>query len=152
MKRLLLIAAGATMIFALSCTRTSADRLIDKIASDTCRSSRCSYPVLYEGMLPMADAPGVRYRLVIGPGCSSGGKYVLRTDYPGSKEHGKSELDSGMVSGAVVNGMSVYKLSSVVPGNENLNFRINRDGSLTMLTPELQQAPSGLDYSLSRVL
>lgn len=152
MKRLFYIAAAAAFMAFPACTGSSVDKITEAVAADSCAGMMFPYPALYQGTVPAADVEGARYSLVIEQGKCGIGSYALRTDYVGAPEPGNVYLDSGTVSRSTVDSSFVISLNSVVPGNETMNFRINPDGSLTMLTSDMQEAPSGLTYRLEKVI
>lgn len=152
MKKLLFAASALALMSAMSCTSTTTDTVTEKIADDACAGCVCPYPELYQGLLPAADAEGAQYRLVVESGCGEIGSYALRTDYIGAPAPGNVYLDSGTVSRKVVDSVAVVTLKSVVPGNEAMNFRVNADGSLTMLGSDLEAPVVPGDYTLVRVI
>lgn len=152
MKRLTFIAGISAIIAMSACTNTTTDKITNAVAADSCAGRAFPYPALYQGTFPAADSEGAKYNLVVEQGKCGVGVYALRTDYIGAPKPGDVYLDSGTVSRTTVDSIAVMKLNSVVPGNEPMNFKINRDGSLTMLTSDMQEAPSGLSYKLEKVL
>lgn len=111
---------------------------------------------VFEGLLPAASGPGIRYRLTLrSPEHSGDGTFRLEQTYI-EAENGKdvSFVTEGRrytlrgIPGD--NDATVWQC--VADGNkETTDFLVENDSTLLLLGDDLRRADSGLDYSLRRV-
>lgn len=155
MKNLLLI---GLLLISVSCgSRTDKKAAAEERAAATTDTSALGPETerVYEGLLPAADGPGIRYRLVLHNREHSGdGTFALTMTYL-EAENGKDEsFDSegkwGTLRGSKDDpNATVYQLNIGEP-DKAMNFLYLKD-SLVMLNDSLERAVSPLNYTLKLV-
>lgn len=111
----------------------------------------------YEGLLPAADGPGIRYQLVIRHRAYSGdGRFLLRLTYLEAEDGqdktctcmGQRYTQRGIPSD---NDATVWQLISDL-GDETYNFLYNQEGqTLTLLDKDFRRNASDLNYTLKPI-
>lgn len=108
----------------------------------------------YEGILPAADCPGIRYHLTIkAPKHSGDGTFKLIQTYM-EANNGKDQTFTTTGKRYTLRGDATNKDATVwqlIPenGNTPINFLVEDGGEkLTLLNSELEKSNSGLNYSL----
>ena len=117
--------------------------------------SEDSVKYIYEGILPAADAAGIRYTLTISAPQNSGdGTFVLQQAYLGTGEKdtiftttGRRYTHRGDANDI---NATVWQLKSD-NGNEIFNFLYENDSTLTLLNENFEKSDSELNYSLRLV-
>lgn len=117
--------------------------------------SEDSVKYIYEGILPAADAAGIRYTLTISAPQNSGdGTFVLQQAYLGTGEKdtiftitGRRYTHRGDANDIDA---TVWQLKSD-NGNEIFNFLYENDSTLILLNEDFEKSDSELNYSLRLV-
>ena len=111
----------------------------------------------YEGVLPAADGPGIRYRLHVRHREHSGdGQFLLQLTYI-EAENGQDAVYTYMGKRNTLRGASANNDATVWQlvsdnGKSTFNFLYGADGqTLTLLNDRLEMPESELDYSLKKV-
>lgn len=153
MKKLFNVLAVSSLILAGCTAKTDTGSAETDTVDVTAIEETTGYPAYYCGTIPAADAEGAFYGIAIAPSGAGKAMYRMRTNYVGAPKPGNEYTDSGTVT--ITRGIPgnenavVYRLNSVVPGNEPFFFEVT-DSSMTMLGSDLMPAASGLDYTLRR--
>lgn len=111
----------------------------------------------YEGLLPAADGPGIRYRLTVRtPQEGMEGTYTLVMTY---LDAGNGQDESFTTTGkqytlhdvAGYPGGTIWQLEPE-PKGERMNFLVEDDGKkITLLNSEMKKSDTGLNYTLTLV-
>ena len=110
----------------------------------------------YEGELPCADCPGIRYDLTIRSREHSGdGTFSLHrlTWKPKTVKMQHSSTTGKRLTLRGIPGddnATVWQLISD-NGNETMNFLCENDSTITLIGDDFKKAESGLNYSLKRI-
>ncbi|WP_455497437.1 copper resistance protein NlpE N-terminal domain-containing protein [Coprobacter sp.] len=107
---------------------------------------------IYEGVLPAADVPGIKYVLKVFSRRHSGdGTFILEQTYLGTGETDNTFTTTGkrytLRGDAKDVNATVWQMVSD-DGNEILNFLYENDSTLVLLNKDLERSDSGLNYSL----
>lgn len=163
MKRVFIAAAAAALI-ASSCGsrgNTSAGTMAAESESTPLLAANGHTPgdlqtYIYEGILPGADVPGVKYRLVLQEmERDSLATYTLTTTYQDAEDgQDRTFSDSGTVTtliGIPDDSTAIaYRLVSAGPGHATIHFLAEGDSALTMVGDDFTRAVSGLNYTLKK--
>lgn len=140
------------LFFALAaCAAMVACQDKGQTAAATGNDSTVVDSICYQGEVPAADGPGVRYELALANDTTKG--FRLTETYL-EAENGKDMTNtySGVLEVVEkdVNGTkkTAYKL---VNGNDASYFLVVNDSVLRMVNKELEEAASGLNYDLKLV-
>lgn len=105
--------------------------------------------VYYEGTVPAADGPGIKYEIALAADSTNG--FRLTSTYL-EAEDGKDVtfVSNGQVETVKADGKedTFYKLSS--GENETVIFKVVGDSILRMVNDEFEEATGGMNYDLKK--
>lgn len=109
----------------------------------------------YEGILPAADGPGIKYNLVIqSDGPHNDGTYTLTTTYI-EAENGKDKSFTEKGKTRIIKGIDENPNAIVVQlvsdKGEKTNFLAEGESELTMVNDVFKKAMSDLNYTVTLV-
>lgn len=153
MKKVMMIAAIAAALVSCQSKGNQHNNTMDEGVM-TVASNDSSEVIVYEGILPAADGPGIRYVLSvdsIGPDGESG--YTLVTTYLDAEGAGKNVSFTSKGKRRVIpketsNGQkTAYKLTPN-DGDTPVYFVAVNDTTLRLVDENLQEAASDLNYDI----
>lgn len=112
---------------------------------------------VYEGTLPAADGPGIRYRLSVDSTASDGeGSYTLVTTYLDAEGPGKhKDFTSTGKKQVIQKDINNQKKTAIklTPdnGEKPIYFAVINNTTLRLVNDSLQEAESGLKYDIIQV-
>lgn len=148
MKSLLAIAAAATLLATASCAKQAAT---DSTPSD-------KEDVTYTGVLPAADADGIRYTVTFDYDSDNenAGEYdmtqvtIVTDSVAGSQIDANKAETKGRFSIEQATGKKYYKLTPDATETAAYFFVIDSDSTITMVNAELEQSVNPeLNYTLT---
>lgn len=158
MKRLAtMMTVGAAVLALVGCSQKKCDKGCDGAKDDKDRVET------YEGVLPAADAPGIKYTLTMEYDNADKGDYTLTEQAVGIDNAEATTTQGDFTIYTTTNEGVDKKYVKLVPDHPDraseLNntsaevyyFLVDNDSTLTMTNAELQAPASGLDYSLRMV-
>lgn len=157
MKKVMMIAAiAAALVSCQSKGTKNNDNTMDKGVM-TVDGNASSAVTVYEGVLPSADGPGIRYRLSLGHADSKGeSAYTLVTTHLDAEGAGKNKEFTSTGKKQVIQKevdnqkKTAFKLTPD-NGEESLYFVVVNDTTLRLVNDSLQEAASGLKYDIIKI-
>lgn len=141
-KILFFLTACAAMVSCQTKTQNAASETEAPVVADS---------LFYEGVVPAADGPGVRYEIALAQDSTMG---VRLTETHLEAENGKDMTThyAGKAEEVVqqVDGVEVRGLKLAFDNDNNYYFVQKSDSTLRMVNAEWQEAASGLNYDLKR--
>ena len=104
--------------------------------------------VIYAGVLPAADAPGVDYTLTLTYSGDNDGSYNLVQAYRNDAK--TTDSSNGSFTAQNNNGKNYLKLTDGIDSTFVQYYLIDSDSTVTLVGADLQPATSGLNYTLTK--
>lgn len=155
MKKVMMIAALAA---ALASCQSKGTRYNDTVVVDesvmTDAGNGPSAITVYEGILPAADGPGIRYVLSIDQvGTDGESGYTLVTTYPDAEGPGKNKSFISKGKKEVIRKEVNNKKKTAIKltpddGDTPMYFAVVNDTTLRLVNDSLQEAASDLNYDI----
>lgn len=155
MKKVMMI---ATFTAALVSCQSKGTPNNDAVAVDegimTVAGNDSSAVTVYEGILPAADGPGIRYVLSVSPDGESG--YTLVTTYLDAEGPGKNKSFTSKGKKEVIQKDVDNKKKTAIKltpndGDTPVYFVVVNDTTLHLVNDSLQEAVSDLNYDIIQV-
>lgn len=158
MKKVMMIAAIATAL--VSCQSKGTQDQVPVVTDEeviTMTGDDASVVTVYEGLLPAADGPGIKYVLSLdeaGPDRES--NYTLVTTYleaegPGKDMSFTSKGKKKVIRKNVNNQKKTAFKLTPNDGDEPVYFVVMNDSTLRLVNESLQEAANGLNYDIVRI-
>lgn len=158
MKKVMMIAALAAALVSCQSKETrNNDAVVADESAMTVADSGSTAVTVYEGVLPAADGPGIRYVLsVTNAGPDGEGGYTLVTTYrdaegPGKDKSFTSKGKKEVIRKEVNNQKKTALKLTPDDGDTPVYFAVVNDTTLRLVNDSLQEAVSDLNYDIIRV-
>lgn len=155
MKKVMMIAAVAALLASCQ-SKGNQNNATDDANATTVVESGSAMGEVYEGVLPAADGPGIKYQLSISNAADAESGYTLVMTYIDAEGKGKDKsittTGKKEVVSKNVNNMqkTAYKLT---PTGSDLAvyFAVVNDSTLRLVNEDLQDNVSTLNYDIVKV-
>ena len=156
MKKVIMLAAVVAALVSCQSKGTKAEEAVaDSLA--VAMEPTMEETQVYEGVLPAADGPGIRYVLTLNMLADANDTtYTLDMTYLDAEGQGKDKTFSSkgkpqMIQKTVKNKKKAALKLTPSDGSEPVYFVIANDTTLTLSNESLQEAVSDLNYDIVRV-
>ena len=156
MKKVIMLAAVVAALVSCQSKGTKAEEAVaDSLA--VAMEPTMEETQVYEGVLPAADGPGIRYVLTLNMLADANDTtYTLDMTYLDAEGQGKDKTFSSkgkpqMIQKTVKNKKKAALKLTPSDGSEPVYFVIANDTTLTLSNDSLQEAVSDLNYDIVRV-
>ncbi len=156
MKKVMMIAAIAAALASCQSKGTQDNVSKDETATTTANDNSTNLSV-YEGIVPAADGPGIRYVLSVdNVNSEKEGTYTLVTTYLDSEGAGKENSFTSKGTKQIIR-KEVNKVTKTAlkltsdNGDAPVYFLIVNDTTLRLVNEDLQEAESGLKYDITLI-
>ena len=156
MKKVIMLAAVVAALASCQSKGTKAEEAVaDSLA--VAMEPTMEETQVYEGVLPAADGPGIRYVLTLNMLADANDTtYTLDMTYLDAEGQGKDKTFSSkgkpqMIQKTVKNKKKAALKLTPSDGSEPVYFVIANDTTLTLSNDSLQEAVSDLNYDIVRV-
>lgn len=163
MKKVIMLAAVVAALVSCQSKGTKSDQTAaDSLAMVTATEPTMEEVQVWEGVLPAADGPGIRYVLTLNTIANANDTtYILDMTYLDADGKGKDKTFTSKGKPEVVkktardkaNRTMTRKALKLKPndGSEPVYFIIANDTTLTLCNDSLQESQSDLNYDIYRV-